>query len=283
MCLIALAYGASERFPFVIAANRDEFLDRPTAPLSLWQSPGGATVLGGRDLRDGGTWMGFSPNGRFAMLTNVRNPQAQMPEQPISRGGLALSWLESTLPAQNWSETVQATRYQGFNLIVGDWQRKHCHYLTNQHFFKASEPIALIEYAQRAPEFIAHEIPGRQVVGLSNAALNSPWPKSQALQAALSSALHSQNEASLTAQALQALASRERAAEDQLPRTGVPLELERALSSAFVCHPTDAPRYATRTSLVAVFSFEQGLHVTEVTHAQGAQPSQTAQAVLGWR
>ena len=283
MCLIAFAWGASEQYPFVIAANRDEFLDRPTAPLALWQSPGGANVLSGRDLRDGGTWMGFSPQGRFAMLTNVRNPNAQPPEQAISRGGLALSWLESTLPAPAWRDTVQASRYQGFNLIVGDWQQKQCFYLSNQTLFTPFQPPAPTESTEHAPEFIAHEIRWGQVTGLSNAALSTPWPKTQALQTALAQALHAKDEASLRDQALQALASRAHAPDDLLPRTGVALELERALSSAFVCHPADAPRYGTRTSLVAVFSASQGLRVTEVTHAQGEQATHTAQAELGWR
>jgi uncharacterized protein with NRDE domain len=118
MCLIAFAWGASERFPFVIAANRDEFYERPTAPLAEWVSPGGATVIGGRDLRDGGTWMGFSPGGRFAMLTNVRAPLVKPPTDAISRGSLALAWLESDLPAPQWAQLLQPQRYQGFNLSL---------------------------------------------------------------------------------------------------------------------------------------------------------------------
>lgn len=283
MCLIALALGASERFPFVVAANRDEFLDRPTAPLALWQSPAGATVLSGRDLRDGGIWMGFAANGRFAMLTNVRDPLAQAPEQPISRGGLALSWLESTLPVETWSETVQAARYAGFNLIVGDWQKKSCHYLSNQHIFKPFKAAPVIKYENIATNFVASQMPWNSISGLSNAALNTPWPKTVALQSALRHALEAKDQTSMTAQALQALASRELAADLALPSTGLPLEMERALSSAFVCHPQDAPLYGTRSSLVAVFSAEQGLQVTELTHSERGLSSQSTQALLGWR
>jgi uncharacterized protein with NRDE domain len=263
MCLIAFAWGASERFPLVVAANRDEFFERPTAPLSLWPSPGGAQVLGGRDLQDGGTWMGFSPNGRFAMLTNVRNPQAAPPAQPISRGSLALAWLESDLDAPQWAKRLQPLRYQGFNLIVGDWARRQCHYLSNQAFFKPFGQIAGIEYARSAIELIASELPMGAIYGLSNAALDTPWPKTLLLKTALSDSL-----ASLDVQQMS---------------TGVPIELERALASPFVRHPEHAPSYGTRTSLVAIYEADLGLRVTEITHSLQTQPEQIFQAQLDWR
>jgi uncharacterized protein with NRDE domain len=289
MCLIAFAWGASERFPFVIAANRDEFLARPTAPLSLWQSPGGASVLSGRDLKDGGIWMGFSPNGRFAMLTNVRNPSAKPPADVISRGGLAMAWLESDLPADQWTRSLEPARYQGFNLIVGDWQAKQCHYLTNssinalpQAISKPFEQIAGIEYAQSATDLIAYQIPWGAVYGLSNAALDTPWPKTQLLKSAMLSSLAQTDTAPVIQHNLRALAHREPAADQDLPKTGVPMELERALSSAFVSHPSPAPHYGTRTSLVAVYEAERSLSVTEVTHAQAGYAAQTVAAQLPW-
>jgi uncharacterized protein with NRDE domain len=288
MCLIAFAWGASERFPFVVAANRDEFLARPTAPLSQWQSPSGATVLAGRDLRDGGTWMGFSPNGRFAMLTNVRDPQATPPPQPISRGGLALAWLESKAPAPIWSSSIEPERYQGFNLIVGDWQTKQCHYLTNNTKALANEenkpfrPVAGMEYARNATNLIVSEMPWGTVYGLSNASLNTPWPKTQLLKKALRDSLISVDAKQLTAINLKALANRQYFADLDLPQTGVPLELERALSSIFVLHPEPAPQYGTRTSLVAVFEPNQGLQVTEHTHTQNGDPAKPSNAALAW-
>ncbi|MBS7807506.1 NRDE family protein [Variovorax sp. PCZ-1] len=289
MCLIAFAWGASERFPFVIAANRDEFLARPTAALSLWQSPGGASVLAGRDLRDGGTWMGFSPNGRFAMLTNVRDPQAAAPAQPISRGGLALAWLENDLPAQLWANDIKPQHYQGFNLIVGDWQTKQCHYLSNRSQaldhtanFKPFRPIAGIESAQSAIDLVVFEMPWGAVYGLSNATLGTPWPKTQRLKTALQSSLSSADADQLIAINLQALADRQRSADQQLPQTGVSLELERALSSVFVQHPEAAPQYGTRTSLVAVYEPSKGLQVTELTHAENNSAASPVNAALAW-
>jgi uncharacterized protein with NRDE domain len=283
MCLIAFAWGASERFPFVIAANRDEFFARPTAPLCLWPSPGGAQVLGGRDLQDGGTWMGFSPNGRFAMLTNVRNPSAKPPPDVISRGSLALAWLESDLPAPQWAKRLQPLRYQGFNLIVGDWARRQCHYLSNQAFLKPFEPVAGIESAQAAIEFIANELPWGATYGLSNAALDTPWPKTLLLKSALEGSLASLNAQQIGQVCLKALMQSAKPQDSALPQTGVSIELERALASPFVRHPEHAPSYGTRTSLVAIYEAGLGLRVTEITHALNGQPAQTSQAQLDWR
>jgi uncharacterized protein with NRDE domain len=282
MCLIAFAWGASERFPFVIAANRDEFFERPTAPLSEWKSPSGTTVIGGRDLRDGGTWMGFSPSGRFAMLTNVRQPLAQAPGQPISRGSLAPAWLESDLAAPKWAEQLQPQRYQGFNLIVGDWPSKQCFYLSNSLFHKPFDPLAGIESTSSAMHLIAHELPWGAVYGLSNAALDTPWPKTQYLKTALASALDCEDELQLKRLCIQALHTRTKPADQALPQTGVSIELERALSSPFVCYPEKLPTYGTRTSLLAIYQPGLGLRITETTHALGANAARTSHAQLAW-
>ena len=283
MCLIALAWGASERFPFVIAANRDEFLQRPTAPLSLWQSPSGASILSGRDLKDGGTWMGFSPSGRFAMLTNVRAPLATPPDEPISRGGLAMGWLTSDLSAAQWAKSIEPHRYQGFNLIVGDWASKQCFYFSHQQNLKLFKPLAGVSSAQIATQLIATEMPWGAVYGLSNAALDTPWPKTQRLKNALQRSLESTDAQQLIAHNLQALADESKAPAADLPATGVPQELELALSSAFVSHPPNTPSYGTRSSLVAVFEATLGLQVTEVTHPHDCTLSTQISRSLSWR
>jgi uncharacterized protein with NRDE domain len=283
MCLIAFAWGASERHPFVIAANRDEYFDRPTAPLALWQTPSGLSVLGGRDLKDGGTWMGFSPHGRFAMLTNIRLPAAKPPPAAISRGSLALAWLENDLTAQAWANGLEPQRYQGFNLIIGDWPSKRCHYLSNAQFYKQKEGKDGIEYDKYAIKLIVNELPWAAVYGLSNAALDTPWPKTELLKTALSTGLAEQDVARLVERCQAALMERGKPPDDALPKTGVNIELERALSSPFVCHPESTPSYGTRTSLVAVYQPGGGLHVSEITHAIGTQAAQRAQAELDWR
>ena len=282
MCLIAFAWGMSERFPFVIAANRDEYLARPTAPLALWQTPSGATVLSGRDLQDGGTWMGFSANGRFAMLTNVREPHAAPPRQPISRGGLALSWLESEMPADRWAKTLEPQRYQGFNLIIGDWHAKQCHYFHHQQISKSFGQLAVVLYAQSAPELVAINMLQGAVYGLSNAALDTPWPKTLRLKAALQHSLGNADAMQLIAHNLHALADQSKPSASDLPATGVSQELELALSSAFVRHPQSGPTYGTRTSLVAVLQPECGLQATEVTHDHDGGSSTQSHQTLAW-
>ena len=283
MCLIALAWGASERFPFVIAANRDEFLVRPTAPLSLWTTAGGIQVLGGKDLQDGGTWMAFAANGRFAMLTNVRDPTAIAPARPVSRGGLALAWLESTLPADAWACAVDGSRYQGFNLIVGDWQSKQCHYMTNAQNFNENRHPAGIQASLDNMKLEAKSVYWGGIYGLSNATLDTPWPKTQRIKQALSSGLNGTTTSALGEVCMQALVERSRPEDRHLPDTGVPIDLERALSSAFVSHPDVAqPSYGTRTSLVAIYEAGSGLQVTEVTHAQAQTPKMTTKIALAW-
>jgi uncharacterized protein with NRDE domain len=275
MCLIAFAWGASERFPFVIAANRDEFLARPTAALSAWTSAKGQTICSGRDLREGGTWMGFTARGRFAMLTNVRNPSAAAPEQPISRGRLVLDWLESEADVEDWAAALQATRFQGFNLILGDRARGSCAYLSNQGgASQATQDLLQLQ----------HLSPGR-VYGLSNAALDTEWPKTVFLKQSLQQALaQSSDTDSLTEQCLQALASEQAVADELLPRTGVPLDWERALASPFVRYPQAAPaQYGTRTSMVAALAAGHGLQLTEITHPAPQIQQAVAQISIPWR
>lgn len=239
MCLVAFAINASARWPLVIAANRDEFLARPTQPLGHWHTGQGQEIISGRDLRAGGTWLGITPSGRVAFLTNVReaNPQAA----PRSRGELVTRWLEETGDAQAFASALaqDAAAYGGFNLVLGDFQRNDWHWITN----KSAAPALQVQPLK----------PG--IYGLSNAALNTPWPKTMALQSVLAAALETPDPAALEGLLWPALASRERAPREQLPATGVPLAFEEALSSAFVAFPEHA--YGTRSSTVLLASAQE--------------------------
>ena len=261
MCLVAFAINSSARWPLVIAANRDEFLNRPTLPLARWHSASGQEIIAGRDLRGGGTWLGISPGGRVAFLTNVR--EAQPPAASGSRGELVTRWLESSADAGDFARALEqdCAAYGGFNLVLGDFQRNAWTWLTNRH--GAASTLDLQALA-----------PG--VYGLSNAALNTPWPKTTALQRVLADALSAQADAPAT-EALQArlwtaLACRDRAPHEQLPATGVPLAMEEALSSAFVEFPEH--RYGTRSSTVLLASAHESrmdvrrwdIQVLERTH-----------------
>ena len=240
MCLIAFAIDTSTRWPLVIAANRDEFLGRPTLPLASWKSALGQTIISGRDVRAGGTWMGATPEGRIAFVTNVR--ESQPAEAPRSRGELVTRWLEGRDDVAGFTGALEAehSTYAGFNLVIGDLTRKAWMWMTNRT-------------AAASPGWRVQALtPG--IYGLSNAALDTPWPKTVALKQALAAALTNTGEQeTLTAPLWKALTNRQRVSfDDALPKTGVALALEKALSSAFVDVPERA--YGTRGSTVLLAS-----------------------------
>ncbi len=265
MCLIAFAIGASARWPLVIAANRDEFLDRPTLPLARWASDTGTEFFSGRDIRAGGTWMGLTAAGRIAMLTNVRGPASLTGDK--SRGELVTGWLDSDADAPSFMAQIDAQAYGGFNLVLGDFHSGAWHWLSNK-------PGPGLESRVLSPG----------IYGLSNGALDTPWPKTLGLKKALHSALAASDEAALEAELMAALGDRRRAGREDLPSTGVPLALEEALSSAFVDFPEHG--YGTRCSTVLVASAAgEGwdLALQEVTHAYGADDTPGTQNIrLRW-
>ncbi|HSN33871.1 MAG TPA: NRDE family protein [Ideonella sp.] len=231
MCLVVIALGQSERYPLVIAANRDEFYDRPAAPLGWW-SPAGASlpVLGGRDLRGGGTWLGLGGRGRLALLTNIREPSRHVIDAP-SRGALVPEWLCGDADADTLHERTAGGGYNGFNLIAADFARGTVFHLSNRE--AAARPLAAGVY------------------GLSNAGLDTPWPKVNALKTRLAAGLSATPSAqSLRDALLEALADRRPASDEVLPATGVPREWERLLSAAFIAAPEHG--YGTRCSTVVV-------------------------------
>lgn len=252
MCLVALALDDNRRFPLVIAANRDEYFDRPTARLGWWTPAGGGPeILGGRDLTAGGTWMGLTAAGRLALVTNVRRPVAPDPQAP-SRGHIVSGWLSTDLrPDQFWMQT-SLSGYAPFNLVAADFLRGDCFWASN--------------------EAIVPRRMERGIFGLSNAGLDTPWPKVVTLKARMAEAL--ETAASVDALALQlfeALSDREPAADADLPSTGIAHDLERVLSPAFV--RTGDGRYGTRCSTVIVAERVRRqlvTHVMERTFAPGA-------------
>lgn len=266
MCLIAFAIGVSARWPLVIAANRDEFLDRPTLPLARWKSDAGTEIIAGRDLRAGGTWMGLTAGGRIAMLTNVRGPASLTGDR--SRGELVTRWLESEVDAAGFMAQIDAQAYGGFNLVLGDFNSGAWHWLSNKP----------------GPGLESRALPPG-IYGLSNGGLDTPWPKTLALKKALHSALVASGEDALERELMAALRDRRRAGREDLPSTGVPLALEEALSSAFVDFPEHG--YGTRCSTVLVAcAMTDGwdLTVQEATHAHraGAEPG-TQNVRLSWQ
>jgi uncharacterized protein with NRDE domain len=243
MCLVALAIDESRRFPLVIAANRDEFFRRPSARLGWWQPEGSAvSVLGGRDLEGGGTWLGLTAQGRLALVTNVRNPKRQELSAP-SRGRIVLDWLAAQdSPDRFWMRTAMSG-FNGFNLIAADFRQGECFWASNH----SAHPQRL----------------DSGVHGLSNAMLDTPWPKVAMLKQHLSDALqNSESVDELSALLFDALADRSLAADEALPETGVPRDLEKLLSAAFIRTPDGS--YGTRCSTLIITERVQRRLVTHV-------------------
>jgi uncharacterized protein with NRDE domain len=219
MCLAVLALDAHPRYRVVVAANRDEYHARPTAAASWW--PEG--VLAGRDLAAGGTWLGVTRTGRYALLTNVRDPSRHDPSAP-SRGSLVPQLLASDAPVLAALDAVRraGARQNGFNLLAGD--AESAGWTSN----RAADVRTL----------------SAGVYGLSNATLDSDWPKVRRTKAAVAQWIAAGEDA--PEPLLEALGDRTLASDDALPRTGVALEWERLLSAPFI---VDA-RYGTRSSTV---------------------------------
>lgn len=232
MCLILVAWRAHADYPLVLAANRDEFHAREAAPARWWQGP---DILAGRDLSAGGTWLGIARDGRFAALTNYRDPTIAARAAP-SRGELVPATLASTLPVQLRLQQLRrsAASYNGFNLIFSDGER-----------------LAVFESVPGNGRVL-----GPGVYGLSNHLLDTPWPKLRTAKSALNAAMTRLPDQ----QPLLELLRDERQADDaQLPRTGVSIEWERLLSSAFI----RSPDYGTRCSTILLIDRRGGVRFSE--------------------
>ena len=231
MCLIFVALKRHPEYPLIVAANRDEFFERPTQALHRWDSG----VFAGKDLTAGGTWMGFTKTGRFAALTNYRDPNNSV-NNPISRGQLVADFLQSENQAEDYLKAVECNRdrYEGFNLLVGNTENLW-------YFSNKSEPDS---FKQNAAPLAAG------IYGLSNHLLDTPWPKvSQGKQAFEETVVRQrQTTETLVENLFNVMNHREQANDELLPNTGVGLEMERYLSPRFITTPFG--RYGTRCSTV---------------------------------
>ncbi len=231
MCLIVFAWRPGHAQPLIVAANRDEFYARPSLPLAQW--PEAPHVYAGRDQEAGGTWLGIGANGRFAALTNIRDPH--QPPSRTSRGELVAGFLLGDKPIADYLDDVvrRSLEYSGFNLLIGN---------TNElwHFnARASEAVMLA--------------PG--VYGLSNAGLNTPWPKLLKARAALEEVLGDPQPQALLA----LLADSQTAPFAELPDTGVGLATETLLSSVFIASQS----YGTRASTALIVQADGTRHMVE--------------------
>lgn len=220
MCLILFAIDQHRDYPFVVIANRDEFYARPTRSTHWWEdSP---SVFAGRDLQANGTWMGVDRQGRFAAVTNVREPGVKH-DAPLSRGDLPRNFLQANLTAEEYLKQLESAMsgYAGFNLLVAD--RSGYWFVSNRNAGIKKIPAG--------------------IYGVSNGRFDEPWPKLQSGKLALQKSL----QGSLDVDSLLAILSdRDQAADHLLPDTGLSHEFERLLSSRFI-HSNE---YGTRASSV---------------------------------
>lgn len=237
MCLVLLAWDAHPRYRLIVAANRDEFYARPTAAAGWW--PDHPQILAGRDLREGGTWMGVTRAGRFAAVTNVREPQMYRVGAP-SRGHLVGNFLAGAMPSLAYAAGLMPTApmFNGFNLLMFDG-------------------ATLAWYSNRATG--ARILPPG-VYGLSNAQLDTPWTKVVLGKEDVRRAIDGPDDG-IEAALFASLARRDPAPEAELPSTGVGDERERALSSAFIA----TPEYGTRCSTVLLIARDREVTFVERT------------------
>ena len=270
MCLITFQWQPDHDQRLILSANRDEFLHRPTQPLHAWLDAEG--VYAGKDLSQGGSWLGIHNNGRFAALTNHRDMRNSGPKNPISRGKLVVDFLTSEISALDYLQGLEkdAALYAGYNLLVADAHQLG--YYSNA----SGQPAKILA-------------PG--LYGLSNGLLDTPWPKLKSAKLKLASWLgesaegHSGLEkkylglklglkkepSSLkkdlsnigSTELCELLSSTDVAGDLALPDTGIGIAMERILSSEKII----TPNYGTRCSTGLIVG-KNNLTIEEISWLQ---------------
>lgn len=240
MCLLSFAWQVHPNYPLILIGNRDEFYARPTQAIDYWSDA--PFILAGRDEQEGGTWLGVTKDGRWAALTNYREPNAN--KGVLSRGHLVAEFLKADSEPLAYAQQVftQAEQYSGFNLLVGNRYQ-----------------AAIVSNRGTTPQLLTQGI-----YGLSNELLDSPWPKTQRLKAGLTKLVA--QETIDTAQVLELLQDQTQPSDEELPNTGVGLVWERLLATTFI----KSPVYGTRASSVLLIS-KDDIQLTEQTWVNGEQ------------
>jgi uncharacterized protein with NRDE domain len=235
MCVIFFAFKQHSEYPLVLLANRDEFYDRPTAAAHIWQDF--PDIFAGKDLVHGGTWLGITKTGRFAAVTNYRDPLA--PAGKFSRGDLVSDFLKSRETVDDYLSKIQnrAADFSGFNLLVGE----------------ISTQTQTVGYYSNRADKIKILAPG--IYGLSNHLLDTSWRKVAKGKAELTEILL--NGKFEKEKMIEILADRTLAPDADLPQTGIGFEREKLLSAIFI----ETPVYGTRSSSLVLVnkSFEISL------------------------
>lgn len=243
MCLILFAYKVHPSCRLIVAANRDEFYERPSSPVEFWEDA--PQVLAGRDRQGGGTWLGITREGRFAAITNYRDPAAFRSGAP-SRGKLVSDFLKGKLSAADYLDKIsgQAKKYNGFNLICAD----------NDDLFV---------YSNRGEK----QKLAAGIYGLSNRFLDTAWPKLTRGKKAFQTALNKKG-MELEPAIFNVLTDRKLAPDNKLPLTGIGIEWERLLSAIFI----ESPTYGTRSSTVLLIGKNRRVRFVEKVFDGLAEP-----------
>ncbi|HTO14318.1 MAG TPA: NRDE family protein [Edaphocola sp.] len=241
MCVLAFAYKVHPKYPLIFISNRDEFYQRATRKAQFWEAERFPGILAGKDLEAGGTWLGLQEKGRWGALTNYRAIQ-NIKEDAPSRGHLVLDFLKTEISAIDYLSNLQKTAslFNGFNLLLSDEQGIY-------HYSNVTHLITIIQ-------------PGIHV--LSNALLNTPWPKTKKIKALFIEALQQNKIASEDLFSI--LNNKEKAAEDLLPKTGLSPELEKEVSSIFI----ETPNYGTRCSTLLLQDNDKNIYFTERSYSE---------------
>ncbi|SMQ62235.1 Uncharacterized conserved protein, contains NRDE domain [Bacillus sp. OV166] len=246
MCLIVFAYRVHPVYKLLVAANRDEFYGRPTTPAHYWEER--PDILAGRDLEKMGTWMGVTTSGRFAALTNYRDPK-EVTEGKRSRGELVADALKHKGNIKDYMQSLVKKKdlYPGYNLLAGDGTE-------------------LYYYSNKGQELLKVE-PG--IYGVSNHLLNTEWPKVQKGKEGMSKIINGE-QVELVECLLSVLQNADQAPDELLPHTGVSLEWERMLSPLFI----KSGNYGTRSSTVMLMSDKEIQYVERVFTKDGISDQQ---------
>jgi uncharacterized protein with NRDE domain len=234
MCLIVFANNIHPNYKLIFAANRDEFYNRPSEQAEFWNEY--PDLLAGKDLQAGGTWMGITRQGRFAAITNFRDLKNHRNDAP-SRGKLTLDFLTSDVSVQEYYNKLKPTlnEYNGFNLLLGDVDQLY-------YFSNKTNSLKKLDHG---------------IHGISNAILDTPWPKVEKSKRHLQSLIQQENINPWEVIAI--LKDSSIAKDEELPDTGVGLDLERMLSPVFI----KSEKYGTRCSSVVMVDKENNVKFVE--------------------
>ncbi len=240
MCILFIAIEQHPKYPLIICANRDEFHQRPTQAMHVWQE---SNILAGKDLQAGGTWLGLSSTGKFAALTNFRKlPLSDAPKK--SRGDLVLQALVDTKINMTAELSQQASQYHGFNLIYGSLKQLYCYDSVNNQ---------------------SHQL-RKGVHSICNGALDDIWPKMAKGEKLLSETIHSQGNLSVNA-LFDLMSNDKQALPHLLPETGLDEEWEQLLSAIFIKSPT----YGTRTTTIIMQDVEGNVETYDRSYAPSGE------------